>query len=351
MRRIKPGLQFIALIMIFFSMSAQAHRKTDIVTLYNGDRVTCEIKKLFAGVLECSTDAMGTVKVEWQEIANLESNYNYEIRASNGKRYYGSISGSDRPGQMMIEDLYGDHYLERLDVVELRPIEEKLLDRFDIYLSAGYSYTKASDVAQTTLNTVVSYEDERTRNVLTGRQTYTNTDTDSSSSNRWDLSRQIWTDREKLFRLFFGNYEANDELGLDNRVTVGAGLGRYAIDSNRMRLSGSMGLQGISESVSSTGSPEASSESKKRESGEIFLKADFAAWRFDSPELDLSINTSVYPSLTESGRVRGDSDIRIRWELVEDLFWDVTAYGTYDSRAESDKEFDYGITTGIGWNY
>jgi len=65
----------------------------------------------------------------------------------------------------------------------------------------------------------------------------------------------------------------------------------------------------------------------------------------------VSINASLYPSLTESGRVRGDSDIRIRWELIEDLFWDVTAYGTYDSRAESDQEFDYGITTGIGWNY
>ena len=343
MRSIKPGLQFIALIMVFLSMTAHAHRKTDVVTMYNGDRVTCEIKKLYSGILECSTDAMGTVKVEWQEIANLESNYNYEIRVSDGTRYYGSISGSNRPGQLMIADLYGDHALESLDIVELRPIEEKLLDRFDIYLAAGYSYTKAGDVAQTTLNTVVSYEDERTRNVLTGRQTYTDTDDGSSSSSRWDLSRRLWTNRQELFRLVFANYEANDELWLDNRVTLGAGLGPYFIDSNRLRLSGSGGIQGITESVRSSGSAQTSSESENRESGELFLKTDFAFWRFDTPELDVSINASLYPSLTESGRVRGDSDIRIRWELIEDLFWDVTAYGTYDSRAESDQEFDLSL--------
>lgn len=108
-----------------------------------------------ASILECSTNAMGTVKVEWKE-----------------------------------EDLYGDHDIEWLDVVEVRPIEEKLLDRFDVYVSGGYSCTKASDVAQTTFNTEIGYEDERTRNAVTGRQTYTNTESDSSSSSRWDLSRR-----------------------------------------------------------------------------------------------------------------------------------------------------------------
>jgi hypothetical protein len=352
MHSIKPGFQYILfLLMASLPTFANAHSKTDIITMYNGDRITCEIKKLFGGILECSTDAMGTVKVEWKEIARLESKFNYEIRLSSGSRYYGTVSNSDSPGQLTIEDLYGAHDVEWMEVVEVRPIEEKLLDRFDVYVSGGYSYTKASDVAQTTLNTEIGYEDERTRNALTGRQTYTNTDSDSSNSSRWDLSRRSWSDREKLFRLFFASYESNDELGLDDRITVGGGLGRYAIDSNRMRLSGSLGIQGIAEAVRSNRSPEASSETENRESGEVFLKADFAAWRFDTPELDLSINTNLYPSLTDDGRVRGDGDIRIRWELLEDLFWDVTAYGTYDSKSESDKEFDYGITTGIGWKY
>jgi hypothetical protein len=49
--------------------------------------------------------------------------------------------------------------------------------------------------------------------------------------------------------------------------------------------------------------------------------------------------------------VRGDSDIHLNWELVKDLFWEISAYGTFDNEADSGKEVDYGITTGIGWKY
>ncbi len=44
-------------------------RKTDIVTLYNGDRVTGELKSMYVGLLEINTNSMGTIQIEWQEIA------------------------------------------------------------------------------------------------------------------------------------------------------------------------------------------------------------------------------------------------------------------------------------------
>ena len=38
-----------------------ARPKTDVVVLDNGDRITCEIKKLQRGKLTISTDASGTI--------------------------------------------------------------------------------------------------------------------------------------------------------------------------------------------------------------------------------------------------------------------------------------------------
>jgi hypothetical protein len=318
-------------------------RKTDIVTLYNGDRITGEIVSLYAGILEYKTDAMGTLKIEWKEIARIQSNYNYEIRLSDGKRLYGSMPASSIPGQMQVIDLYGEQELESLAVVELRPIEKNWYERIDVYLSAGYSYTKASSVAQTTFNTEVSYEDEKTRNALTSRLTNTVTDNGDSNSSKLDLSRRIWTDRAELFRLFYGNHERNDELGLDSRVALGLGWGRYWIDTNRMRFAGTMGIQGVTE--------QRVGSSSRSESLELFISTDFASWQFDSPEMDISLTGNLYPSLTEGGRVRADTDLRIRWELVSDLFWDVTAFGTYDNESAQGGEFDYGITTGLGWKY
>ena len=329
--------------LLLVPIAEAANRKTDIVTLYNGDKITGEIVSLYGGILEYKTNAMGTLKIEWKEIARIQSDYNYEIRMSDGKRLYGSMPESKLPGQMQVSDLYGEQNLESLAVVELRPIEETWYERIDVYLSAGYSYTKASSVAQTTFNTEVSYEDERTRLALNTRVTNTVTDTEASHSSKLDLSRRTWTDRERLFRLFYGNHERNDELGLDSRLAAGLGWGRYWIDTNRMRLAGTMGIQVVTE--------QRVGSSSRSESSELFISTDFATWRFDSPEMDIALIGNLYPSLTDNGRVRADTDLRIRWELVKDLFFDVTAFGTYDNKSTLGSEFDYGITTGVGWKY
>ena len=86
---------------------------------------------------------------------------------------------------------------------------------------------------------------------------------------------------------------------------------------------------------------------EQQESVEGALKLEFATWKFDPPELDVRVTLNLYPSLTDSGRLRGDSDLRLRWELYRDLFWDVTAWGVYDNRNIGDGNFDYGVSTGI----
>ncbi len=83
------------------SPGAAAHSKTDIVTLYNGDRITGEIKHLYGGLLQYGTDSMGTIKVEWQEIARVESRFHYEVRTSTGERLFGTIGPGERPGPFL----------------------------------------------------------------------------------------------------------------------------------------------------------------------------------------------------------------------------------------------------------
>ncbi len=324
------------------NQSALAHLKTDTVTLYNGDRVTGEIKQLYGGLLNLKTDSMGTVKVEWQEIAKVSSEYHYEIRTSDGRRFFGSIDSSVRAGQLQVRDMMGTHDLEWLEVVELRPVEDTLVDRLHVYLSAGYSYTKASGVRQVSFTTDVSYESEFSRSSLSGRSSNTDTNEETTSSNRYDLNRRLWKDRAKYFRTFGVGYEDNDEFGLKHRINVGGGLGRYFIDTHQTRLISSAGLQVITEKSVDTG---------EEQDIELFLSADYAAWRFNTPELDLNLGVDLYPSISDSGRVRSDLDLRLRWEIVEDLFLDVTAWTTTDNQAESDRETDYGITTGVGWEY
>jgi len=324
------------------SPGVQAKAKTDVVTLYNGDRITGEVKSLDSGILSFSTDAMGTIKIEWQDIASLESQYFYEIRTSDGTRYLGSIKPTERKGQVQVADLEGEREFDSLQVVTMRPIEESTLDRLDLYFSAGYSYSRGSDITQTSVNTNISYENETSRNQLSGRANFTESRDDSTESSKLELDRAVWTARKNVFRSTFGSFESNDELGLESRIGAGMGLGRFFLDTSRHRLVGVAGLQVITEKIKSGGTDQ---------NLELYLSSRYLAWHLNTPEFNLDLSLNLYPSLTDSGRVRSSSDLRLRWELLDDLFFDITAYGTYDNRADSSSGVDYGVTTGLGWEF
>jgi hypothetical protein len=324
------------------SQADDSHRKTDIVTLYDGDKVTGEVKTLFSGLLEVSTKFMGTVKIEWRQVAKIESLYRYEIALVEGSRYYGKIEASSRPGELRFIDAAGEHSFSVLEVVEIRPVSETFKDRIDIHLALGYSYTKASSLGQGSFNTDIGYETDRARNVLTGRLYLTDTESEVTNSGKVDLRRSVWTKRKGSFRYLLGSYETNDELELDYRVSAGGGLGHQFVKSPKSAWEGALGAQLLTER---------SLSGDTLESVEAVLRTEYSTWKYTTPELRLKLDLSVFPSLTESGRVRADSDINIRWEIVEDFYWEVTAFGTYDNQAAEDSEFDYGISTGVGWEY
>ena len=58
--------------------------KTDVVVLINGDAVTAEIKSLAFSDLRYSTDSMGTVDIEWEDIVSLTSNQSLQIETATG---------------------------------------------------------------------------------------------------------------------------------------------------------------------------------------------------------------------------------------------------------------------------
>lgn len=343
----KYAMRSFSIILLFLLVSGNycwARPKSDIVTLHNGDRVTCEVKSLYTGILECSTDAMGTLEIEWEEIASISSDYQFQVRYSDSSQHIGRITADVDSGEFkVIDDSGGVYDASWLQVVELRPLQTTRKDALDVYMSAGYDYTKASESSQFSLGLDIGYEKERSRSALKLRHTVSDTREESTSSTKLDLFRGFSKENSRrLFRYGNSSYESNDQLELDYRAALGGGFGRYFIDDNRLQLVAAIGLQANTER-DSTG--------EQGESLEGALKLQFATWRFDSPEMDVKFSLNLYPSLTDSGRLRGDTDLRLRWELYKDLFWDVTGWGAYDNRSIGDGNFDYGVSTGIGWDY
>ncbi len=54
-----------------------------------------------------------------------------------------------------------------------------------------------------------------------------------------------------------------------------------------------------------------------------------------------------------SGRVRGQASVRVGYELINDLFTELTLTGSLDSKPQSAgaEKNDYNITTSIGYTF
>lgn len=333
----------IGLALFLYSALVQG-QKSDVVLLINGDRITGEIKRLEAGLLEFKTDTMGTVNIEWRFIADIVSDKNHSIETKDGTRILGTLQKPDDGEHVLVETDTGVVDLQPLDIVSVWPVQVEFVDRMELDLSLGLDYSKATDI--TNVNTAIDFKlrgDDRFteanfRSNVTRRK-------DQEDQNRYELRglHEYLLSRQR-FRNWFGSIESNDALGVDVRLSVGGAFGKYFIKTNQKWLTASVGLM-------------ATTENPDQESSEANLEATgnirYRYFRFAEPERSLDTTLSVFPSLTDSGRVRADFRTTFKLEIIKDLFWSMELYGTHDSRPLSidADETDYGVITGVGWSY
>ena len=113
------------------------------------------------------------------------------------------------------------------------------------------------------------------------------------------------------------------------------------------------GLLGTLENLNPEESEPGTTGQSRKESVEGMLGVDYSRYIFDDPTVDLSVSLYAFPSITQSDRTRAQFDVYLRWELINDLFWELSYYNTYDSDPPSGSEStsDYGIVTSIGYSF
>lgn len=319
--------------------------KTDVIVFKNGDRLTGEVKSLERGRLRFNTDATGTISIEWDDIASLESDQNIQVETEEGSRYLGHISRAGEASQTVVETESGPLALDSASVVLMTPIEERGVSRLDGDITAGYNFAKSSQIQQLHFGLDVNYRTE-TR-ILSLEADATTSDSSGTETNQ---RQSLDLDYTRLLqdRWLFGGavlLDRNDELGIDLRTSIGIGGGRIMRQSNSTNLAIQGGLQLSRENTSGGTSSE--------DTVEAFASLHWDWFRYDSPELDLSTELKLIPNLTETGRVRGEFDISLKWEMIDDLFWQLSFYDSYDSDpvVTGAEKNDYGINTSLGYDF
>ncbi len=337
------GFICILLVLSFFQISLAA--KTDIVILKNEDHLTGELKRMEFARLSFKTDAMSTVSIQWNNITYLRAQETFRIELQNGYDFSGSLDTDSLTNELII--IFDTHsYRTNLDdIVRIIPIKDTFLKRLKFSVDLGFSYTKASNVAQLSSNLSSSIRIWQWRHDLAFNSIIT-TKVDTTPAENINLNYTLA--RFFLYRWFLNGFtgvEKNSELGLNLRLLIGAGAGRDIFRTNTNLLSAVTGLQVTQEwRVDQPGSTT---------NLEVVGYIQHKKFVYDDPEIDLTTTFRLFPSITTPGRIRFSFNTNLKWEIFSDFFWRLTIYDNFDNKpaASGMSNNDYGITINFGWSY
>jgi small nuclear ribonucleoprotein (snRNP)-like protein len=323
--------------------------KTDTVLLVNGNAITGEIKSLDFGVLRYSTDSMGTVSIDWEDIVSITTKQTLQVEVSDGTFFFGRLDSADNRFEIKVRTVREDIDLHTSRIVKMTPIdaEESFWERLDGSFSFGFDTEKSSQV--TTLRTAadVSY---RTRQYLIGLNATFNV-TDQPGSGEEGATQR----RENIgvnYQRFRGNrwftdwtvgWERHDELGIQSRYSASGSLGRYLVQTNRNQFSLTAGLNVNRESFIGEDASTGNAEGK--------FQVRYLHRNLD-PDSNITFTTDVFPLLEDFSTYRVETDLIFRREFIEDLYFDVILSHSYNSTPPSGAEKeDYTLTTSIGYSW
>jgi hypothetical protein len=99
---------------------------------------------------------------------------------------------------------------------------------------------------------------------------------------------------------------------------------------------------------------ELSTEGEKRPTVEIPWVNSFNFFSFRKPEMNLQSTQNLYFSLSQKGRIRHDGQIKLSWEIINDLSINITLYDNYDSRppgGATANDLDFGVVFGLTYSF
>ncbi len=319
--------------------------KTDVVSLVNGNDITGEIKSLDFGALSYSTDSMGTVTIDWEDVTAATSNQNLLVEITDGTRFFGKLLLAEEMGHIRIKTASGEISHPTNVIVRITPIdsEARFVERLEGSFSLGFQTQKSSEVTTSNVAADIGY---RTRRYLAGlrlNSTVTDQPSDESTS-RQNVQFNYQRFRpNRWFADWFSGWERNDELGLQARTSAGAAWGRYIVQTNRNEFSLTAGAQLARETYFGEDPSDTVTE------GRIEMRY---LYRNLAPEASLNFTSTVYPLLSDLSNFRMETDLAFRREFIDDIYFEISVGHSYTSDPPSGGEqADYAVTTSLGYDF
>jgi hypothetical protein len=337
---------------LLLAMPVFAREKTDVIVMKNGDRLTGEIKWIDAGVLYISLDYVdGTISVQWSKVARLESSQQFIVKTQEGSVYSGPIKTVETPSAGTVKVQVADSsekevVLDWSRIVELDQTSENFWRRLNGAINFGTIFSKGNQSAQYNLSSQAEYLRERwSAQTNLSSNLSSSTGTNASTRNQVGLGVRRLLPWENYFYSGLGSFLQSSEQGINLQTNVGGGIGRYLKNTNRESISVLVGMAWQNTDYKPSIVPLA-----RQNIAAAMIAADLRVFRFK--KTNLRLNAMVFPAVSEPGRVFFDTNGTYYIKLFNNLSWNLSFYGNWDTRPPANfSGSDYGSSSGLSWTF
>jgi hypothetical protein len=314
----------------------------DSLVFKNNNYMTGEVKTMSKGVLSIETDySKSDFTIEWVEVKEIYTKTRFMLTQSDGDRLSGTLH-SLSANQVNIVGDAGTLTSQLNDIVLLKSVSENFWDRFHVAISLGLSVTRAQSLKQLTSRSSVGYVREKwSADASFNSLRSTQDDVESIRRKDGGLTFTYMLPKDWYIPASV-SFLSNTEQKLDLRLLEKVGIGKYVIHTNKAYWGFSLGANYNAEKFTD--------DTPDRKSWEGFIGTQ--ANLFDTGDLSLLTNLVVYPSFTESGRVRSDFAFDVKYEFPLDFFIQFGFTLNYDNQPVNEApDTDYVFQTTFGWSW
>jgi hypothetical protein len=339
-------------LLLFFAAPLLARDKTDVLVMKNGDRMSCEVKGLEAGILQVSFDYIdGTTSVDWSKVARVESKQLFLVKTEDGSVYTGTLNtlttSSGRPVKIEVAESPAQGIeIDQPQIVSLTPTSENFWQRFNGEISSGVTYSKGNQSTVYSLGSETAYVRERwgVRADFDSNLSSNNGATASARNELTVIATRLmpW---KNWFYASMTDFLQSSVQGISLQSSLGGGVGRYLKNTNRASISliGGGAWQNTNYQQSS-----APVSGHNLAAGWVY--ADAKLFKFSKTNLNLT--AGLLPAISDPGRIRLNANASYYVKLFSDLKWNISFYANWDNRPPTGfSSNDYGTSSGLSWTF
>jgi hypothetical protein len=317
----------------------------DTLYFYNKTKIVGELLKIRLGRVDFDADGISILNIKNTKIESMHAaSRSFRIETIEGEVLQGYLTRSQTSGMVVINDTIHSEEIYVDNITNLTWYGNSWKSRISGNVSAGYTYTKSSQIGRLNADGTLKYNTAKTQTQLQGDMIIT-TDSVVVVLERANLVlshdysfANLWAAVAVL------KYQRNLELGLDRRWQEAFGLGRRFIISKSQQASAVTGV---------ALNQEKNQEGVQATNTEALIQVNYNLYSFVSPNLTVAFVQSMYLGLTETDRMRLDGNISFDYELIKDFYLNLQFYHNYDSRSPATNEpnIDYGFVAGLRYKF